>query len=147
MKTICFPIFALLVSVVPASAITVKAPVSGAQVTSPFNLVASTSSCESQKATSMGYSLDNGATTFAKTDFNAMVVAGDGQHILHVKCWGPHGAAGDTSVDITVISDTAAPPSNITTVSDIQSLSNWDWRHDPGTPGDSSGTSDVVPAP
>jgi hypothetical protein len=95
----------------------------------------------------MGYSLDNGATTFAKTDFNAMVVAGDGQHILHVKCWGPHGAAGDTSVDITVISDTAAPPSNITTVSDIQSLSNWDWRHDPGTPGDSSGTSDVVPAP
>jgi hypothetical protein len=147
MKTIFFSILAFLVSAVPASAITVKTPQSGAQVTSPFSLVASTTSCESQKAVSMGYSLDNGATTFASTAFNAMVVAGEGQHMLHVKCWGSHGAAGDTSLDITVISDTAPPPSNMTVVSNIQSLSNWDWRHDPGTPGDSNGSSDVVPAP
>jgi hypothetical protein len=95
----------------------------------------------------MGYSLDYGATTLASTAFNAMVVAGDGQHILHVKCWGSHGAAGATSLDITVIPDIAPPPSNITVVTNIQSLSNWVWNHDPGTPGDSAGTSDLVPVP
>jgi hypothetical protein len=147
MKTICFSILAFVASVVPASAITVATPADGAQVTSPFNLVASTSSCGSQGAVSMGYSLDNGATTITSTAFNVMVVAGDGQHILHVKCWGTHGAAGDTSLDLTVIPDIATPPSNITVVSNIQSLSNWVWKHDPGTSGDSTGTSDLVPEP
>jgi hypothetical protein len=147
MKRTCFSFLALLVSVVPASAITVKTPADGAEVTSPFNLVASTSRCESEQAASMGYSLDHGATTVVSTNFSAMVVAGDGQHILHVKCWGSHGAAGDTSLDITVNPDTASPPSNITAVTNIQSLSHWVWNHDPGTPGDSDGTSDLVAEP
>ena len=73
---------------IPASAITIHAPVNGAEVTSPFNLVASTETCDSKRALSMGYSIDYGVTTILKnkTSFSAMVAAPQGQHALHVKC-------------------------------------------------------------
>ena len=56
-------ILALLSGIAPASAITVATPENGAQLTSPFSLVASTTSCGTEPAVSMGYSLDYGATT------------------------------------------------------------------------------------
>jgi hypothetical protein len=148
MKTFICTLFALAAGIVPASAITVTTPQNGAQLNSPFSLVASTESCDSASTISMGYSLDNGATTIVKKkSFSSMVIAGDGQHVLHVKCWGPHDARSDTSLNITIVPTNTTVPSNVTVVSDIQSLPNWAWNHDPGTPGDSSGTSDVTNTP
>jgi hypothetical protein len=175
MKAICYSILALLAMNVPASAITVKSPANGAQVNSPFSLVASTNSCDFENATSMGYALDNGAitmiptlllgsfplrershilhlggggsSTIVPTTVSAMVLANEGQHILHVMCWGAHGASADMPVNITVLGSNPPPPPNVTVVSNIQSLTNWVWKHDPGTPGGSSGSSDIATSP
>jgi hypothetical protein len=83
-----FALIALAAGIAPAYATTVKTPENGAQVTSPFNLVASTQTCDSKPAVSMGYSIDHGATTVVPISFSAMVSASEGNHILHVKCWG-----------------------------------------------------------
>jgi len=145
-RSISLAILALLASIVPAFGITVTTPENGEQLTSPFSLVASTTSCGAEPAVSMGYSLDYGATTIVPTSFSAMVIAGGGQHILHVKCWGQNGANSDTSLNITIVPETTVP-SNATIVGDIQSLPNWAWDHDPGTPGDSTGSSDLTNVP
>jgi hypothetical protein len=147
MKPFVFSFLALVAGIAPASAITVTSPANGAQVTSPFTVTARTTSCDGERAVAMGYSLDYGATTIVHTSFSAAVVAGDGQHILHVKCWGPHGAHADTSLNITVGSSGTTPPSGVTVVSNIQSLPDWVWDHDPATPGNASGYSDIAPAP
>jgi hypothetical protein len=88
MKTFFFSVLALAAVTVPASAITVKTPANGAQVSSPFQLTASASTCASNPAVSMGYSIDSGSATIVSTSFSAMVSAPLGVHILHVKCWG-----------------------------------------------------------
>ena len=77
-----------MASTVAASAITVTAPANGAQVTSPFSVVASTSTCGSVPAVSMGYSIDSGQAVIEPTSFSATVTASPGAHVLHVKCWG-----------------------------------------------------------
>jgi hypothetical protein len=76
-----------------------------------------------------------------------MVFATDGEHVLHVKCWGQHGAAGDEELRVTIVAADPASPSNVTVVSNIQSLPGWKWNHDPATSGSAKGTSDIVPAP
>jgi hypothetical protein len=88
MKTFLFAALALTVCTVSAPAITVTTPANGAQVTSPFLLVASTTTCGSAPAASMGYSIDSGASVIEPTSFSAYVSASTGTHILHVKCWG-----------------------------------------------------------
>jgi hypothetical protein len=88
MKPLFCLIFMLFIATVPASAITVTTPANGAQVTSPFKLTASAATCNSQPAVSMGYSIDSAPATIVSTSFNAMVSAPQGEHILHVKCWG-----------------------------------------------------------
>ena len=88
MKTRLFAILALAVSAISASAITVVTPSNGAVLTSPFNLVASTTTCGGVPAVSMGYSIDSNKATIEPTSFSAMVVASPGAHILHIKCWG-----------------------------------------------------------
>jgi hypothetical protein len=45
---------------------------------------------------------------------------------------------------ITIVSSGSNPPPNATVVSDIQSLPNWYWDHDPATPGSASGASDIA---
>jgi hypothetical protein len=160
MKPAFCTILALLASAATMSAITVTAPVNGSQVTSPFSLDATTISCNTQSTVAMGYSLDYGATIIVPQSLNAssqdaiapyaissVVVAGEGEHILHVKCWGPHGAAGSADENITVIPANSPPPSNVTVVSNIQSLTGWVWKHDPGTPGNAEGSSDLVTSP
>ena len=88
MKTFLFAALALTAYTVPAPAITVTTPASGAQVTSPFLLVASSTTCGSVPAVSMGYSIDSGASVIEPTSFSAYVTASAGAHVLHVKCWG-----------------------------------------------------------
>src|SRR6266702_8300757 len=89
-------------SATAASAITVTTPANGAQVTSPFALVASTSTCASVPAVSMGYSIDHNLATFEPTSFSASVVASQGPHVLHVKCWGK-GVSSEVLLNITVV--------------------------------------------
>jgi len=107
----CF-IFALAIGTAPAFAINVTAPANGAIVSSPFSLVASTSTCGSKAAVSMGYSVDHGATTIVATSFSAMVQAATGPHVLHIKCWGK-GTNSTVLLNITVApatSPTVATP-------------------------------------
>ena len=96
-------------AVVPGYAITVTTPANGAQVTSPFELTASTATCSSKPAASMGYSIDTGSTTITPTSFTAAVSASVGAHILHVKCWGT-GVNQVLSINITVIPSTVSTP-------------------------------------
>jgi len=70
------------------SDIVVTNPLNGTQMTSPFNLVASTRTCGSTPAVSMGYSIDGGKTTLEPASFSAAVTANAGTHVLQVKCWG-----------------------------------------------------------
>jgi hypothetical protein len=89
--------------------ISVSSPGVGAQVASPFSLVASATSCSSQSVASMGYSIDSGATVAANgTAMSTTVSASAGAHTLHVKSWGKSGAGCDADVAITV---TGAPGS------------------------------------
>jgi hypothetical protein len=101
------------ITVVPpadlTSAIIVSTPANGAQVTSPFELTASTTTCDSKPAVSMGYSIDNGPVTIVPTSFNAMVAASQGTHILHVKCWGQQ-ATDQVLLNLTVVPAITAPP-------------------------------------
>jgi len=147
MKHFLLPVLSLAAVSVSASAITVSAPSSGAQLVSPFTLVANTTTCASKPAVSMGYSIDHGQAIIVGTSFSALVVASDGPHTLHVKCWGQQ-VHDEVLIDITIVPpDPMSLPASATVVSNIQSLPSWQWEHDPGTPGNSTGTSDVISAP
>lgn len=97
---------ALAVSTIPVSAITVVTPSNGAVLTSPFKLVASTSTCGGVPAVSMGYSIDSNTATIEPTSFSAMVVASPGSHVLHVKCWGKQ-TNGQVLYNITILAGTS----------------------------------------
>jgi len=83
-----FALIALAAGTAPAYAITIMSPATGTQVDSTFTLVASTETCDSKPAVSMGYSIDHGPTTIVPISFNAKVSTTNGTHVLHVKCWG-----------------------------------------------------------
>ncbi len=142
-----YSLLALVLSVVPASAITVSTPSNGSQLTSPFTLVASTSACGSQPVSAMGYSLDYGSTTIEPASFAAEVIAGNGSHTLHVKCWGASGASDVTDLNITVGATKQIVPPSITVANNLQSLPTWVYNNDPGTSGGSWGWSGVVSSP
>jgi hypothetical protein len=107
-----FALIALAAGIAPAYAITVKSPENGAKVNSPFTLVASTETCDSKAAVSMGYSIDHGPATIVPISFSATVSASNGTHTLHVKCWGKK-VHEDLLMNITVGS--GSPVSPITT--------------------------------
>jgi hypothetical protein len=111
MKAVVYTLLTLSIFAAPAWAITVTTPASGAHVTSPFSLAASTATCESKPAVSMGYSIDSGSTTIVPISFRAMVSTSPGAHVLHVKCWG-QGVNEDVLLDITVGSSAAVAVNN-----------------------------------
>ena len=95
--------------------ITVSSPGVGAQVASPFSLVASATSCSSQSVASMGYSIDSGATVAANGKaMSTTVSASAGAHTLHVKSWGNSGAGCDADVAITVTGASGSASGGIT---------------------------------
>jgi hypothetical protein len=115
-KTLLIALLAAVLFCVPAAAITVITPANGAQVTSPFELVANTSTCGLVPAVSMGYSIDSGTAIIEPTSFTALVSASPGAHLLHVKCWG-QGTNGQLLLNITV--DAPSVGSNITVSSPV----------------------------
>jgi hypothetical protein len=103
----------LNITVVPSAStsdITVTNPANGAQLTSPFTLAASTRTCASTPAVSMGYSIDGGHTTSEPASFSASLTANPGTHVLAVKCAGQNVTA-QLVLNIHVIAKpTAATP-------------------------------------
>lgn len=100
----------ITVVVAPASDITVVTPGNGATLVSPFTLTASTKTCASKPAVSMGYSIDSASATIEPTSFTASVAAALGAHVLHVKCWGQQ-VHDEVLLNINVVQPTAAAPS------------------------------------
>jgi hypothetical protein len=93
----------------PTSSITIAMPASGNQLNSPFQLMASATTCSTKPAVSMGYSIDSGQTTIEPTSFQAMVSAPSGAHILHVKCWGSQ-VSDDRLLNVSIVSTSSNPP-------------------------------------
>lgn len=137
------------VSALPAMAgVIVYSPSNGASVSSPFALSAWANWCGSQSVVSTGYSIDSGSTTVINSQtLKTSVSASTGGHTLHVKAWGNAGAVCVTDVGINVTATSAAVPATSSSVSSIQTLSNWTGVHDSGTPGSSSGWMNIVSSP
>src|ERR1700691_6313891 len=86
-----------------AQSVTVSSPYNGEVVGTPFTLYATAPNCSWQTISAMGYSFDDGATTFVySSTINAQIQSSLGSHTLHVKAWGTQGGACDTDVAITV---------------------------------------------
>lgn len=135
---------------------TINSPTNGEQVSSPFTLNMTASTCSSQPVSAVGYSLDNSTQTSAwnATYINGPVAAPSGWHTLHVKVWNLYGAVCVTDVSIDIVNavgassgGTSVVPSNAIGVSAIQALGNWVAIHDGGTPGSSSGTMSMTSSP
>ena len=133
-------------AVTPVTDVTVGAPANGATVTSPFSLVAGGTQCSSQSIGAMGYSFDNSSNTTFVTgqSVSAQVTSATGSHTLHVKSWGPNGAACDTDIAINVVAPAPTAsgptiPSNAIAVKGIQKLL-WKADFDAGTILDAGAT-------
>ena len=146
----------LVTAVISASAqTTIISPANNAQVSSPFTLNMSASTCSSLPVTAVGYSLDSSTSTSAWSAnyINGPVGSPSGWHTLHVKVWNGKGAICVTDVAIDVNQTAAATgalsvvPSTATQVSSIQTLGNWISIHDGGTPGSSSGSMSMSSSP
>lgn len=137
-----------------ANGITITSPANGANVGSPFTVAATSTSCQSQPVTSIGYSLDNStsATAVEGVTFNNQASAGAGTHVLHVKAWSSDGTACDVDLTVNVTapapaSSSALVPTNATTVTNIQNMGGWEAVHDQNSGGNSDGAMSVVSSP
>jgi hypothetical protein len=145
----------ILTLAVPALAgVTVDSPVNNTDVSSPFTLSATASTCSSQNVSAMGYSLDSSSDTTAfnnKQSINTSISVSTGAHTVHVKAWGDRGSSCVTSIEINVKSGAASSasgvPSDAKSVSSIQVLGGWQKQHDSGTPGSASGAMTLVSSP
>ncbi len=136
------------------AAISISSPLNGATVNSSFTLSAAASTCSSQPVGAMAYSIDSGAdiVTVNAQSLDAQVVAGAGTHTLHVKSWGTHGAGCLANVAVAVagtVSTQTGPyiPSNAISVSNIQTMSNWQFNNDSASGGSTSGSLNLVSSP
>ena len=149
----------LMLSVaMPALAgITVNSPSNNSEVSSPFTLSATAFTCSSRNVVSMGYSFDSSSDTTVvhQQSIESSISGPAGTHTLHVKAWGPHGAACVTDVTLTINSGTTnsngdsggtVPPGAVT-VSNIEVLSGWQNHHDSAGNGSSSGYTTLVSSP
>ncbi len=147
----CYIAVPIVVSASAASAqvtnVTVSQPTSGQELVSPFTLIASGTECQSQPIGAFGFSIDTSSDTtiVTGTSVNAAVTSATGAHTLHIKSWGTQGSACDTDVAITVMpSPLSYVGSDATTVSAIQTLSNWITQFDVGTGSGASATGVTV---
>jgi hypothetical protein len=141
-----------LVCVATASAnVTISSPNRGAQVVSPFQLVASASVCSSQQITSVGYSIDNNSrwTTFKGSSIDTQVASITGAHTVNVKATGRGGAVCESSVAIIVVPDPASlVPPDAVVFKGVQALSTWQGTGDTDTrSGTATGKTVIVRSP
>jgi hypothetical protein len=130
--------------------VTVTAPTDGATVTSPFAIQAQAGTCNGAPVNAMAYSLDTNPDVLfsGKTSIRTTASASNGAHILYVKAWAGS-ALCKKQLNFTV-SGTASPliPPNAVAIKNIETLTNWKWVHDSGTPGSTTNdTSSVIAKP
>lgn len=152
------------------SDITVADPISGKTATSPLWVRAHSVGCNGLQPVAFGYSIDNdtqlvsGTTAYDIDVTNQPISAGP--HTVHFKSWTRGGLCPvvDTSFVVSVVPPVQPPPSvtpvlpaapppvpvdyvpsNAILSADLESASNWEYEHDPGTQGDSSGST-IFPA-
>ena len=153
MKTLrAFSVAASLLVIFAAPALAgviVNSPTSSSQLASPFQLSASAVTCASQHVSAMGYSFDSSADTTVVNgqSIDSSVGSPSGGHVLHVKAWGDQGSACVTDVAISVGGSSSVLPADAVTVSNIETMSNWQAQHDNGGPGSSSGSMEIVSSP
>jgi hypothetical protein len=146
-------VLALTMTLPALAGVIVNNPSNNTDVTSPFTLNASASTCSSSSVVTMGYSFDSSAnTTVIKgQSIDTSISSSTGGHTLHVKAWGQNGATCVTSIAITVKAGSSSGesiiPSTADIVSHIQALSGWQSTHDSGGPGSSSGSMTIVSSP
>ena len=146
---------AVLTLSLPALAgITVNSPASDADVSTTFTLSATSATCSSQSVDAMGYSFDSSSdTTVIKAQsINKSISSSTGTHVLHVKAWGPSGAACVKDVTINVKSSVSTSsalsvPTYADIVSSIESLGGWRATHDTAGDGSSTGSMNIVSSP
>ena len=100
------------------SGISVSAPRDGADVTSPFTVTASATTCESHPVLSMSYSIDGGQAIAEPTSFNAQVTVTPGPHVLQVKCWGQD-VSSEVLMSINVASGTTTTTATATAATPV----------------------------
>lgn len=159
MKFLVSLLLCLSVAAPAMASVTISSPYNGESVTSPFNLSATAGWCSGQWISAIGYSIDNSThtTLWHNNKIDTSVSASSGYHTVHVKSWGYNGSVcmSDVKVNVTTlssnsISSSSGPwiPSNATSVSGIQMLSNWRADHDTGTgSGWASGYTSLVGSP
>jgi hypothetical protein len=152
MKTFTLLLLTPLVCAMPAFAnVTITSPNTGAEVVSPFHLVATSSRCSSQNIVSMGYAIDNSTnwTTFQSSSIDTNVASIAGAHTLHVKASGRGGAVCEASVAIVVVPDpTSLVPADALVFKQVQALSTWQGIGDTaGTNSTASGQTAIVASP
>lgn len=143
----------LPLSISAFAGVTVNTPASSTDVSSPFKLSATASTCSNKSVVTMGYSFDSSpdTTVISGQTIDENLSASVGAHTLHVKAWAPGGYSCVKDVSITVKAAAAGAESVIPTLADIvshiQSLSGWQASHDGGGPGSSSGSMSIVSSP
>jgi len=152
MKNFALLLSALLVCAVPAFAnVTITSPNAGAEVVSPFHLVATTTECSSQIITSVGYSIDNSNnwTIVRGSSIDTDVASTTGAHTVNVKSWGRGGAVCETPVAIIVVPDPASlVPPDALVFKGVQALNTWQGTSDTAiSNGTSSGITKIVASP
>ncbi len=152
MKSFALLLLAPLVCAVPAFAnVTITSPNTGAEVVSPFHLVASASECSSQFITSVGYAIDNSDnwTTIRGSSIDTLVASITGAHTVNVKSLGRGGAVCETSVAIIVVPDPASlVPPDALVFKGVQALNTWQGASDISISNStSSGTTKIVGSP
>lgn len=130
----------------------VSAPANDASVTTPFQLTASATECQSKAVTSMSFAIDTGkATVVNGTSINASVASATGTHTLHVTAKSRYGASCLDSLTLYV----SAPlppgpviPGNAVVVKSIQDLPSWNAAFDTGSgSGSATGVLGLVTTP
>jgi hypothetical protein len=95
----------------PATSLTVSSPTAGAAVSSPFQVSATATACDSQPVSAIGYSIDQGtANQVTGTALQTQATAAAGSHTLHVLAWGSDGSSCNSDVTITVSDTTQTSP-------------------------------------
>ncbi|MGB7353321.1 MAG: hypothetical protein WBD06_06440 [Acidobacteriaceae bacterium] len=99
--------------------VSVGSPGNGSQVSSPFQLSASATTCSNKPVVAMGYSLDSSTdnTIVDETSVSAQVPASLGSHTIHVKAWNSQGGVCVTDVAVTVVASTPTNPVAASTTS------------------------------
>ncbi len=125
--------------------ITVTSPVSGTTVILPALVQAHNIGCGGLTPLSFGYTVDNesaftlGVTAYDINTTNQTITAGT--HTIHFKSWNSSGMC--PVVDSTFTGGEGAGytiPSDATSSGELDGSTDWEWNHDPGTPGSSTGS-------